>query len=60
MVVIMEYVLPNLSTGELNVKWISILIWMLGGVFFGTAMYWFFLLAAAAILFWVKQYLLIR
>ncbi|MFC1283878.1 DUF3278 domain-containing protein [Bacillus paralicheniformis] len=41
MLVFMEYVSPYLSTGEINVSWWNILIWVLGGIFFGMTMYWF-------------------
>lgn len=41
MLVFMEYVSPYLSTGEINVEWWNIVIWLLGGVGFGLSMYWF-------------------
>ncbi|MGX1723809.1 DUF3278 domain-containing protein, partial [Bacillus haynesii] len=41
MLIFMEYVSPYLSTGEINVSWWNILIWVLGGIFFGMTMYWF-------------------
>lgn len=39
MLVFMEYVSPYLSTGEIDVSWWNILIWLLGGLFFGMTMY---------------------
>jgi Protein of unknown function (DUF3278) len=41
MVVFMEYVSPYLSTGEIDVSWSGILIYALGGIFFGMTLYLF-------------------
>lgn len=40
MLILMEYVSPYLSTGEIDVRWWGILTWALGGMFFGMIMYW--------------------
>ncbi|MEK5055741.1 hypothetical protein MHH96_20340 [Niallia sp. FSL K6-0212] len=41
MLILMEYVFPYLSTGELNLEWWNVLIWLLGGMLFGMTMYLF-------------------
>ncbi|GGN53549.1 DUF3278 domain-containing protein [Oceanobacillus indicireducens] len=41
MLIFMQYVFPYLSTGEIDVSWLKVLIWGIGGIFFGSMMYWF-------------------
>ncbi|MGY0694570.1 DUF3278 domain-containing protein [Virgibacillus sp. FSP13] len=40
MLIMMQYLFPYLSTGEIDVSWQNILIWGIAGIFFGTALYW--------------------
>ncbi|WP_228409480.1 DUF3278 domain-containing protein [Radiobacillus deserti] len=41
MLIFMEYVSPYLSTGEIDVSWWNVIIWIGGGVFFGMSLYLF-------------------
>lgn len=41
MIIFMQYILPYLSTGEIDVSWQSVLTWVVAGIFFGSALYWF-------------------
>lgn len=41
MVIVMQYLFPYLSTGEINVSWANILTWFVAGGAFSVALYWF-------------------
>lgn len=41
MLILMQYVFPYLSTGEIDASWQKILIWVIAGIFFGATLYWF-------------------
>lgn len=40
MLILMQYIFPYLSTGDIDVSWWDVLIWIFAGVCFGTAIYW--------------------
>lgn len=41
MLILMQYVFPYLSTGEIDISWQNVLIWGAGGIFFGLISYRF-------------------
>ncbi|MFA9560157.1 hypothetical protein ACERII_22840 [Evansella sp. AB-rgal1] len=41
MIFLLEYVLPYLRNGVLDVSWFNVVVWSIGGMFFGLITYWF-------------------